>query len=1010
MKFFKNPSIILILSLLLGVFPQVYFTTHEFPELDWRTPASTQKTAYEVWGEMMESSVSFNAKAQQVLGSGRRSISWGGEKEGSSSYVTRIFGPNAASLRIAVEELDEDEQKEFLREFFTGWLNPKGGSSYRVWIDEEGNRFDPASELLDYKGNNKAMDISFLDGLNPDEASLEELQDKWSKWISKTNDSPFSYLTPLTRRKLYKGEFSTLTETLTDFYNMVPNIGDPQKYMEEIEDTSVGWEVKFAPQKSYGEFQEMIAWFKKTMGRGGELFQAPGHQRMVVPVGGNFNRAKAAELTKAAQALIVLEGIAGQSGIETADYKWVLEDHQIIEGIEDGYESDRGPLRIDDEGRFLNDSISIEFRSGTKNARVSRFVQASMASRFSRGDFSGLQKAQDWTLVDESAHEWIDEDSLVERFGVSRDTAKKAAKKLNQASLDEGYNIALWNWYDDNPMLGKTKKEILRNLTKNYLEDVASLRQRNAESVKRAVIALQRDWVKASNLAEDVRRYMLPERKFSNYETFHHFKPKGNIGFDVNKIDLGVEYSAKFPLKFQGDYAMIEEADGSYNRERLVDGKMSWLQSRVDMPVEEKEQYIKKLAVDLRNSLGGEGEPERLFEDGHGHGLDIAYKIKDSKNRSWRVEWDGIGRNYTPSGEVIIESVRAGSIEVVTPKFEPNMSEMEAVFETFKKNNALPYIKAGGGHLNIDLAAFNGKPKEFARFLAVFNEYRSVIAFMFQDLSRVKSAEPVDISDEFAKKLANWTGSETDLKKALYNEGYFNKRVGRKARYTHLDVSAYFQDVIPPKFISGDFDISNPKVPWRPAFRVDPKIRKGEVRLMNAPRDAFESAIQMKLFRAILHKALNTDDEISGSLQKMSHEDYLKNPTALFDDLQKMTDDLGLEMREYRPMAGEALANVQNFTEMKFFKPLSEQLILNPIFDKWERAVRPRGQRSAISSEGREYTGPIYEEAKKFQALRVESAQALEYNRANVNPNFTGMPQLSRKSNCVEVIKELIGN
>ncbi len=1008
MKFFKNPSFILIFSLLLGVFPQVYFVKNNLAEIDWRTPASSQKSAYEIWGEMMEASVGYSAKATGVLGSGRRSITWGAEKEGSSSYVTRILGPNANAFS-SVLPASESTRIKFLKEFFTRWMNNTPGQSIRVWVDDKGVLHDPAKELFDEKGRNKAINMSFLNGFNPKEASLEELEEKWQQWVSKANNSPFSYLSPLTRRQLFKGEFPHTEAELKPYYRMIPNIGVAQKYIEGIESTSVGWEVLFKPQKSYGEFQEMIAWFKKIMGRNGELFQAPGHQRMVVPIGDNFNRQKAAELTKAAQALIVLEGIAGRSGIETADYKEILDDWQISNGIIDGEETDRGPLRVDYEGRFVNDSVSIEFRSGTKNARVARFIQASLASRFSRNDFSGIEKIRSWTLIDDQTMHYAEASDLKHRFGLTMEQAKRAADKLNKASL-EGYNVVLWNWYNECPMLGKTKKTILKSLTRDFLIDVGSLRQTNRDNLRKAIISLQREWVASSNITEDIRKYMMPQRSFSDRENFHKFRPGTNMPIDVNKVDIGIEYSAKFPLKYQGDFAMIENEDGGYNRERLMDGKMSWLQTRVDMSPDEKEAYLEKLATDLRDRLGGEAQIERLYEDGHGHGLDIAFKIRDSKDRSWRVEWDGIGRNYTPAGDVIIDSVRAGSIEVVTPKFEPNMDEMQAVFDTFQKNNALPYIKAGGGHLNIDLTVFDGKPHEFARFLAVFNEYRSVIAFMFQDLNRVKSAEPVAISEEFAQKLANWNGTETQLKKALYNEGYFNKRVGRKARYTHLDVSAYFQDVIPEKFISDDFDISNPKVPWRPAFRVNPKIRKAEVRLMNAPRDAYESALQMKLFRAILNKALNSTDEISGTLQSVSHEEYLKNPARLIEDLKKMTDDLGLEMREYRPIIGEGLANVDQYTKMKFYRPLKDQLVNNPIFDGWEQAVRPRGKQSAISSEARAYTGPIYPEALEFQELRLESAEQGQINRDTLNPNFYGGKQFIRKTNCAEAIRGLIAN
>ncbi|EPZ52354.1 hypothetical protein M902_2423 [Bacteriovorax sp. BAL6_X] len=1008
MKFFKNSSFILVFTFLLGVFPQVYFTYSGLPEVDWRTPASSKKTAYDIWGEMMEASVGYSAKATGVLGSGNRSITWGAEKEGSSSYITRLLGPNFNAFNNALSA-DQSDRAKFLKIFFTRWMDDTPENSIRVWIDDKGEYHDPAKELFDEKGRNKSMSIAFLNGLNPEDASLQDLEEKWQEWGSRTNNSPFSYLSPQTRRELFKGKFPYIDKKLNPYSQMTPIIGEAQKYIDRAEATSVGWEILFKPQKSFGEFQEMIAWFKELMGRNGELFQAPGHQRMVVPVGDNFNRQKAAELTKAAQALIVLEGIAGRSGIESADYKDVLDDWEISEGIIDGEETGRGPLRVDYEGRFVKDSVSIEFRSGTKNLRVARFIQASLASRFSRNDFSGIEKVHSWTLVDDQTMNHVDTLDIKYRFGLTMEQAKSAASKLNQASLD-GYNVALWNWYNECPMFGKTKKTILKNLTKDYLIDVASLKHTNRDNLKKAIISLQREWVASSNIIEDIRKYMMPQRNFLDRESFHKFKPGTNLPIDVNKIDLGIEYSAKFPLKFQGDYAMIENEDGSYKRERLLDGKMSWLQTRVDMSADEKEAYLEKLATDLRDRLGGEGQVERLYEDGHGHGLDIAFKIRDSKDRSWRVEWDGIGRNYTPAGDVIIDSVRAGSIEVVTPKFEPNMDEIQAVFDTFQKNNALPYIKAGGGHLNIDLTVFENKPYEFARFLAIFNEYRSVIAFMFQDLNRVKSAEPVVISDEFAKKLANWNGTETELKMALYNEGYFNKRVGRKARYTHLDVSAYFQDVIPEKFISDDFDISNPKVPWRPAFRVNPKIRKAEVRLMNAPRDAYESALQMKLFRAILNKALNTTSEISGTLQNISHERYLNNYARLIEDLKKMTDDLGLEMREYRPIIGEGLANVEQYTSMKFYRPLKDQLVNNPVFNGWEKAVRPRGKNKAITSEARAYTGPIYPEALEFQELRIESSKQSETYRTTLDPNFYGGEQFTRKTNCAEAIKGLIAN
>ena len=1011
MNFTKTPVFIFTLSLLLGVLPQVYIETFDGPVHFWRLPASNQdnkQTAYEVFGQMLETTQTFNAKATLAVGTDGRFVTWGAEKEGSSSYISQIFGPDATEFQ-RYNPTDNESSEKFLRVFFSRWMSDDLSESTRVWRDDNGILHDTAVEVLNHRGRNYAIDTAFLEGFNPKEASHEELKAKWFLWINETKGRPFSFLSPKSRRELIKGSFPFVAERNSyNFYvNAKPNFGKGTKYLDELIREGNGWEVLFKPQNSYGEFQEMIAWFKESMGRNGELFQAPGHQRMVVPITDDFDPNRAAELTKAAQALTVLEGISGKSGIENASFKDVIDDWDFVEGLGGEGETDRGPIRVDDANRFVEDSVSIEFRSGTKNPRIARFIQSAMASRFSTGEFDDLVVARSWTLVDESYTVFnSDVSDFKRRFDLTEEQAQKVRKNLMKGSLEK-YDVVLWNWYDDCPYFGKTKKQLLKNLTKDYLLDVASLDGLESEEAKKAIISLQREWVKASNIIEDIKKYMMPKKEVSNFESLHKFKLKANSVVDINKIDLGIEYSARFPLRFQGDYSKSVNEYGEARYERLADGKMSWLQTRVDMSPEEKEVYLEKLATDLRDRLGGEGAAERIYEDGHGHGLDIAFKIRDSKNRSWQVEWDGIGRNYTPSGDVIIDSVRAGSIEVVTPKFEPEMDEVQAVYDTFEKNNALPYIKAGGGHINIDLSVFDGKPHEFARFLAIFHEYRSVIAFMFQDLNRVKSAEPVSISEDFAKELADWQGSELELKKALYNEGYFNKRVGRKARYSHLDVSAYFQEVIPEEFISDDFDISNPQVPWRPAFRVNPNIRKAEARLMNAPRDAYESALQIKLFRAILNKALNRDDEISGVLQNMSHEDYLNDSKKLIKDFKAMMKDLSLNQKEYRPIIGESLSNVDLYTKQRFYRPLSKQLELNPVFDGWKNAVGPRSSEDAITSEGRAYLGEIYPEAIEFQQARVSSAQMSELNREAFHASDLSF---NRKTSCVEAIRKLIGN
>jgi len=66
--------------------------------------------------------------------------------------------------------------------------------------------------------------------------------------------------------------------------------------------------------ESYGQFEEMVLWFRKSLERNGKLFQAPGHHWMVFKRPLGFNEAKFSEVLRIVQAIIVLDGIAGNIG------------------------------------------------------------------------------------------------------------------------------------------------------------------------------------------------------------------------------------------------------------------------------------------------------------------------------------------------------------------------------------------------------------------------------------------------------------------------------------------------------------------------------------------------------------------------------------------------------------------------------------------------------------------------------------------------------------------------
>ena len=177
---------------------------------------------------------------------------------------------------------------------------------------------------------------------------------------------------------------------------------------------------------------------------------------------------------------------------------------------------------------------------------------------------------------------------------------------------------------------------------------------------------------------------------------------------------MGIEYTGRFPISTHT--VPTRSGEG-----RIV---FQW-QKR------ERENLIQDVAQELSHRLGGTGEIQKI-PGGHGHNLGYSYSFLDGKGRSWRVDWDGIQRRYDDEGKVIQETVGGGHLEVVTAKFVPRVWEIEAVYKVFKKFDIIQsHLRPGGGHINVDLAPFEGRPHAMARFLALFHEYEDIINLMF---------------------------------------------------------------------------------------------------------------------------------------------------------------------------------------------------------------------------------------------------------------------------------------
>lgn len=956
------------------------------------------KTAYQAYGQLLEGGVGYEAKALLVDGEAIEGmtggVTWGSEKEASSALVTRVMTPPRSKIDSVVSGLSEENRKIFLKDFLSNYV--KDANGYRTYLDENGTKIDLASDVVDIDGNAKTIPITELKAVDYENASLEVLEENFAKLMNATDDRPLTFIKPSVRMKFFKGNLPGLNGSglkpsgYGGYTDWVPNFGSAQKYIENAHahggGRGGGWEINFKPLNSYGEHEEFVMWFRQSLKNAGKLFQAPGHQRMVFKKHPQLNKPKLAELFKAIQALIAVDGIKGGTGIERANYKQFHSDSTL-----ESLNTSRGIIRLENN-RWGSDNYGVEFRAGTKDIKLARVYQTALAARVATNDFSGMSDVGDWNLFDGRS---FTGQNLADRFGVEVEQGDKAIRALADAGVKNQYMICFMGWDDpNNPILKENKRKFIKSLTKDLIVQLA-------ESEDTATTrSLFKSWTKSTRLSQELRNYIIPPRVAAEGTgEFMRFSPPAGRQLvssitDVNNIDLGIEYSGKFPLML----------DANYTPDKLADNKNAWLQTKVDMNPEERKAVIKKVAEDLLQELGGEGEATEIVDGGgHGHGLEVSYEIRDPQNRKWVVEWDGIGRSYAADGSIVEGSVRGGSIELVTPKFVPEEADVEAVYKAFDKNNIMPVVNAGGGHVNIDLAAFEGKPKQLARFMSIFHEHRGIISLMFQYESRLKSAEPIDISDALSRQLKNFEGSEDDLKKLLYNEGYFNTRYGRKTRYNQLDMSAFFQDVIPEDLITDDFDINSPTQPWRRTFRVDNRIRKAEFRLFNAPRDPYESALQVKLVRAMLSKALNEDDELSGVVQKVDHVGYTKNVGKAQADLQKMCDQLGLDVNDFRPSLAEGLSDTDLLTRSIFYETLDQKLANHPKQPGWGEAVTPRSNDAPVNSEGRQWTaGPRDELNTMTHEQRLAAATEAQRRRAAIVPERDFPGAFKRTDSCVD--------
>ncbi len=534
-----------------------------------------------------------------------------------------------------------------------------------------------------------------------------------------------------------------------------------------------------------------------------------------------------------------------------------------------------------------------EMRSGNKGIKRN-FVEDMLEARISSGDYSGLQ---DITKTDfdpampldkMTGHRVSEKDlALLKEFERNIQVPKETHNKYIKSDTRNKIFSPLLPWGKRLPL--EYKAEILDRAQQRYAEGMVEIAKdylkRKAKTTKKE--SLEELWEETQEKIEklsyqfsdrvqldnDFERYITPKPAIAKLPSVT-VKSKGPV--DVNKIDLGIEYSFRFPDK---------------PRNKTAADKM-----------------LLETATKLNEAFNGSGVVQD-GGDGHGHNVGIKYSFQDDQGRKWRVEWDGISRSYVDG---VPTNPRGGHTEIPSPKFAPkDTSEIEVLYAINRELGQDPKRGAGGAHVNVDLEPIlklgpKKGPRKVVDFINFFESSREMTQFLWQHPFRERVAIPVDLHASLVTKLNNFNGTKEELATLLYEEQYFNPYETRKPGYTQLNATPVMDSAVPEKY-KGSIDIKNPESKWFPAFAGKGKGRM-EFRMFDAMPDEYLAALQIKYVRAMMNKSLNSDGPISLE-RKYSASDIQKwkdNPKAFVAAAEKHLVELGLDPVEFRPLLAQS--------------------------------------------------------------------------------------------------------
>jgi hypothetical protein len=580
-----------------------------------------------------------------------------------------------------------------------------------------------------------------------------------------------------------------------------------------------------------------------------------------------------------------------------------------------GFRSMRGRESMpgQDPKQFYPD---FELRSGNKGVKRD-FMEDMLQARLASGDYSGLKDFNSHSVDPGSPVRKIAPDlsseqlSTLESFEAAMPKLRSANRQYRKDLRNKIFSPLL-NWEERLPMdLGgegfrqarQKYAEELTAIAKEYLKRKARTQKPDSherlwdetqQQIEKAVY----EFAKATKLSKAFEGYLVPRP-----EQLPDIRVAASGPVDVNKIDLGIEFSFRF---LNSPANKTEASDRIY-----------------------------KTVSELAKALGASEVRDLEDPTGHGHGLGMKFLMVDENGKKWRVEWDGVqrfyrqGKPYAPQG---------GHIEIPSPKAAPqDMTQIKALYETNRALGQVPNRAAGGAHINIDLKPFfslseTEGARKFVDFLNHFENNREMIQFLWQHPYRTAAAFPLEMSSPLKEKLNQFSGTWDDLARLLYQERYFNPYVSRKPGYTQLNATALMSGLVPDAYRE-TIDIKNPSTEWFPAFGGKGTDRV-ELRLFDAPPDEYLAALQIKYIRALLNKSINATGNI-GIQKKYGAEDFQnwKEDAGSFSEAAKAhLTDLGLDPKEFLPLLVDAhqvqqveLPKPKPLVEFPDFLPLQEE-------------------------------------------------------------------------------------